>query len=347
MHSLSELQKYQPHAVETLRTALGAGRLHHALVFAGPSESRGLPLAKALAASLLCESPSAHDACGQCDSCQNFSKDVHSDLFTLKSSVNPDYKGKNPESQALEIRIGDVRAVQAHLSMRSRAEGYKIVLIEGIDTMRIEAQNAFLKTLEEPPGATIFLMTAVHWRRLLPTIRSRSQRLNMTPISHSRAQQILAEAGIPLELSGILAAIVGADVEEAESLLEQGAQETITAVANILQADSSDFELLELAADLSSTKMTTDLALTCVEIFVRDGLAKRHHADTHVLSHGLSSQLLDQQNGLSLTQATETLRDLRRIQAYNPNKTMVLERAFFAARGQKTRDTMLNSNHDR
>jgi DNA polymerase-3 subunit delta' len=130
-------------------------RLTHAYLFHGPKDTGKFTVASVLAKILLCP----NNLCHQCKSCQLVKAGTHPDLIVM-----PD----NGES----VKIDDVRALIRKTNLTSQG-GRRIVLIEGLERMPVEAQNSFLKTLEEPPGKTVFLMTATQVKKILPTILSR------------------------------------------------------------------------------------------------------------------------------------------------------------------------------
>ena len=165
-----------------LCSALGKAKLHdrlaHAYLVVSSKSDYRLEFPALLAALRVCTSPEKDGSpCMECEVC----KQVLNGLY-------PDYHVLAPTSKAREIVIGkDASEVdtlrhfeaQFHLSSVSLS-GWKLGISQDADTMNESAQNAFLKTLEEPPGKCLFILTTARANALLPTIRSRCQRLALT-----------------------------------------------------------------------------------------------------------------------------------------------------------------------
>jgi DNA polymerase III delta' subunit len=173
------------HAASQLRSALSAGRLPHAYLFSGPSLAPQLAAALHLAAAINCErhgAPGATPAaaaedipCGQCDACHKIDHGIHPDLVTLQR-----------EGAAQMIPIETVRQVIVRLGMPPHEAAVRVFLVEEAAALAGPSANALLKTLEEPPRRTLFLLCTVAPDGLLPTIRSRCQRVRFgdaAPIS--------------------------------------------------------------------------------------------------------------------------------------------------------------------
>ena len=143
------------------------GNLPHALLFSGSEGLGKAVLAKALAHSLLCQSPSAEGvACGQCHGCGLLSAGTHPDLMQLE-----------PEEAGKAIPIDTIRGVSGFLALKSQYGGRQIVIINPAEAMNRFAANSLLKTLEEPTPDTLLILITSQPSLLLPTIRSRCQRV--------------------------------------------------------------------------------------------------------------------------------------------------------------------------
>jgi DNA polymerase-3 subunit delta' len=153
----------QSSAVEFLRQSLKKGRTVHAYLFAGPDGvGKGL-CAHVLAQALNCRRQDG-DACGECPSCRAMERASHPDVHIF---VPRGVKGG--------IVIGQIRQVD-HLSwLAPQMDGWKVIIIDGAETMDDAPANAFLKTLEEPPPRTMFVLLSAHPDRIMTTVRSRCQ----------------------------------------------------------------------------------------------------------------------------------------------------------------------------
>lgn len=128
-----------------------------------------------LARALLCEQTLAnHQACGKCSSCHLFALGTHPDFYSL----TPDEaEGETAARKLLQIKIEAVRQILEPLMQSSVRGGRKVVLINPAESMNIQAANALLKVLEEPPQSVVFILVSHSRDRLLPTIKSRCRQL--------------------------------------------------------------------------------------------------------------------------------------------------------------------------
>jgi len=141
-----------------------AGRTQHAHAYLlhGPAGIGKRALAERLMALLLCQRPVAQNACGECKSC-----------LLLKAGSHPDNYILEPEEADKAIKVDQVRDLVSFVVQTAQLGGRKVVLIEPVESMNINAANALLKSLEEPSGDTVLLLVSHQPSRLLPTIKSR------------------------------------------------------------------------------------------------------------------------------------------------------------------------------
>jgi DNA polymerase-3 subunit delta' len=153
-----------------LRSALLAERLHHAYLFVGPDGVGKRTTAVALAKAIHCEE-SINNFCGICVNCTRISDGNH-----------PDFRLIQPLPDKKEISIQQIRELERELNYRSFTGKRKIALIDPATLMNLSAQNALLKTLEEPPENSLIVLIAPNSGALLPTVRSRCVRLSFAPL---------------------------------------------------------------------------------------------------------------------------------------------------------------------
>ena len=158
-----------------LRTALSAERLHHAYLFVGPDGIGKRSAAIAIAKAIHCEE-AVNDFCGSCVNCARISDGNHPDVRLIQ-----------PLPEKKEISIQQIRDLARDLNYRSFTGKRKIALIDPATLMNLSAQNALLKTLEEPPENSWIVLIAPNSGGLLPTVRSRCVRLSFAPL---RRQQV-------------------------------------------------------------------------------------------------------------------------------------------------------------
>ncbi len=317
MRSLAELESTQPHAVAVLRAALGGGRRHHAYVLAGPEHEVARDVARAVAAALVCEAPSDAGGCGACGGCRKLAAGNHPDVSTIV-----------PSERGL-IGIEAVRDVIGRLGLHASLAKTKVVLIERADTMNPQAQNALLKTLEEPPGATCFLLTAAREKALLPTIRSRTQTLRLAAADRLHAYRALVAAGLEEGVARALGPLVGTDLEAAQAQAPL-AKEVLEGIEAFLAAGADPARVARIAADLGGDKEHADLALALLEVSVRDALAHEHGAAGEALYAGAALATCSR---AALTRTAARLQELRRLGAYNLNRTLALETVLLTLAG--------------
>src|SRR5438105_3193721 len=140
----------QKQAVEWLQRAYEANRLPHGMIFAGPVGVGKVTTAAALAALLLCEHPKINDSCGQCDSCRVLAAGNHPDFRVITKELIRQHD-KTGESKAVEFSIKVIRPELVDRAGRKSVLGRaKVFVIEQAELLTAGAQNAMLKTLEEP-----------------------------------------------------------------------------------------------------------------------------------------------------------------------------------------------------
>ena len=206
MH-ISDLVGHSPMLEQTMRSAR-AGRIVHALLFVGPRGTGKRSAAGLLARTLLCSGENA--PCGVCPACRQFLSGNH-----------PDVRVVSPEKRS--IGVDDIRGLIDYLALRPYEGGKHIAIIEEADKMTTSAQNALLKTLETPPGDTVFFLITDAPSALLPTILSRCQSLRFNGLSADLCAEALRRKGVaPPERAELLAELSQGSVGRA---LEIGANE--------------------------------------------------------------------------------------------------------------------------
>ncbi|MGH7793329.1 MAG: DNA polymerase III subunit delta' [Candidatus Binatia bacterium] len=163
----------------TLRAALANQRLHHAYLFLGPEGVGKRTVARALVQAIHC-SELAGDYCGRCVNCASIIDGNHADVRFI--ALLPDKK---------EISIQQIRELERELRFRSFGGKRKIAIVDPAALMNAAAQNALLKTLEEPPANSLIILIAPNAGGLLPTLRSRCLRLSFAPLPRAEVAAFL------------------------------------------------------------------------------------------------------------------------------------------------------------
>jgi DNA polymerase III subunit delta' len=146
----------------------------------------------------------AVEPCGECAQCDRIARGIHSDVITV--SIPPPEPN---EPVHKEISVDQVREVERAAALAPFEGRTRVVIIDPADAMSIGAQNAFLKTLEEPPPNTTFVLIATREDRLLETVRSRCRRVEFTLVPLGEIEAALRERGMDSERARLLARLAG------------------------------------------------------------------------------------------------------------------------------------------
>lgn len=186
-------------AVELLSRQLAQEHVAHAYLFIGPPQVGKGTLARWFAQALLCQGQGTVP-CGRCAACRQVAAGVHPDLRSLNLEVQAG--GRRT------LGIEAVRELRAGIAERPFVGRRKVYLIEDAETMTIEAANALLKTLEEPPPFAVLLLVALSDHLLPPTVVSRCQVLSLRPLSQGAIKEaLIAHWGAEEAQAGLLAAL--------------------------------------------------------------------------------------------------------------------------------------------
>lgn len=259
---LSEV-RHQERAVSILRRALRSGRTHHAYLFEGPAGVGKELAARALAAQLLCEDDQRAvdaDACGRCPACRVFAAGNHPDFHLIHRGLHklhPEPKIRRQKGLFLVIDV--VRHFLIEPATMKPTQGRRrVFVIRDAERMNDEAQNALLKTLEEPPGTACLILVTSSADRLLPTIRSRCQRIpfGLLPTTFV-ARELQSRAGLdPTDaraLAGLADGRLGVALQWHAFDLLATLSDVNTCLARVPDADLETFgkTLVALATELA------------------------------------------------------------------------------------------------
>jgi DNA polymerase-3 subunit delta' len=248
--SSSDIYPWQEQAWTQLQQM--RARLPHAILFYGPAGIGKADFIEAFARSLLCEDvrPDGH-ACGACASCGWFVQGNHPDYRRVRpeamedeapagdgeEGADSDKKSKSTKTASKDIKIEQIRALSDFMNISTHRQGLRVVVLYPAEALNMPSSNALLKTLEEPPPGTVFLLASNGLDRLLPTILSRCRKFALPTPEHAQALAWLEAQGVQdadgwlREQGGApLAALVQAESgsrEELDSLLQILAQPSI------------------------------------------------------------------------------------------------------------------------
>ena len=166
-----------------LQNAIANGKVSHAYIFDGPRQSGKGMLAGAFAQALLCEEHGT-DGCGRCRSCRQAESGSHPDIIRV-THEKPNTISVNDIREQVN---GTILTKPYNLSSR-----FKVYIIDEAEKMNEQAQNALLKTLEEPPAHAVILLLSANASSFLPTIRSRCVTLSLRPAADAQIRALLMQ----------------------------------------------------------------------------------------------------------------------------------------------------------
>ncbi|MBN1161389.1 MAG: AAA family ATPase [Dehalococcoidales bacterium] len=191
----------QERAVSLLKHGLESNRLSHAYLFIGPPHVGKMTLALSLAQALNCETEDR--PCLECDSCRKIAAGSHSDVQVIGLDYNED-----EDAERKQIRNVQIDGILHDASLPPFEGKNKVFIIDGAELMSAGAANRLLKTLEEPEANVTFILLATDENRLMQTIVSRCQRIELQPMSIAEETQALTEkSGIEPEQARLLAGL--------------------------------------------------------------------------------------------------------------------------------------------
>src|SRR3954462_12582469 len=154
----------QEHVVRTLRNAIEQDKVHHAYLFVGSRGTGKTSMAKILAASLNCVHGPTVSPCGTCESCRAIAEASSLDVIEMDAASN--------------TSVDDIRALRERVAFAPVSGRHKVYILDEAHMLSTAAWNAFLKTLEEPPPNTIFVLATTEANKVLPTVVDRCHRFD-------------------------------------------------------------------------------------------------------------------------------------------------------------------------
>ena len=269
-----KVQEFEGHGpeIEHLLRSARAGRLVHAYLLCGARGCGKRTLARLLAQALFCEAAEEERPCGVCPACKRFLSGNHPDARTLAP------KGRS-------IGVDDVRELMDYLSRRPYEGRWHVAIIERADKMTPSAQNALLKTLEEPPADTVFFLLTDTPGALLSTVRSRLRMVRVAPLTREACAAALVRRGVDARRAQRLAGLAHGSVGRALELqADEGFEALLARVLDSLAALRGTSAVAEAAAPFYEERERQEDLLMIFEAIGRDRMALQNGVEPEALA---------------------------------------------------------------
>lgn len=265
----------QEHIKAHFQKAITNHNISHAYILSGESGMGHKSLAEAFALSLLCESGKVNP-CLTCHSCKQVLSGNHPDLIYVTH--------EKPAS----IGVDDVRKqINDTIVIRPYSSDYKIYIVDEAEKMTVQAQNALLKTIEEPPSYAIIILLTTNQDIFLPTILSRCIQMKLKPLKDSVIRDyLITDLGVPEAKADIYAAFARGNMGRAVRIagseeFKQMYEEIIRMLRNIREMDIS--MLLNFIKKMKEDNMDLFECLDFMQIWYRDALMFKVTKDANLL----------------------------------------------------------------
>jgi len=234
----------QEHVVRTLRNAVEQGKVHHAYLFVGSRGTGKTSMAKMLAACMNCIHGPTIEPCGQCESCVSIASATSLDVIEMDAASNNS--------------VDDIRELRESVQFAPVSGRSKVYILDEAHMLSSQAWNAFLKTLEEPPPDTIFVLATTEAQKVLPTVVDRCHRFDFARPTVEQIATVVTRVATAEEIEiapdavALLARHATGSFRDALGTLEQLVTYTGTSVATddvLAVLGVADSELLFDALD--------------------------------------------------------------------------------------------------
>ena len=307
--------------IEYMRNVIKDGRVPHAYLFSGPEGTGKSVLAGIFAKALQCEEGGT-DPCGKCRSCLQADTGNHPDIIWVRGSKEG------------IIGVDDIREkVNDDIVIRPYSSRYKIYIIEDADTMTPGAQNALLKTIEEPPSYGILMLLAKNKDSLLATVRSRCVLLSMRPVDDKSVRDFLvAHYGLSEDDAASAAAYAGGSIGRAVKLIgNEDYQEIRRRVLKLVRdiGETEIWELKDAIKEITAYNISLPDIIDMMMIWYRDVLMLKVSNDPGLLSYRDEYRYMKQKrNTMSYAQLDGVIEAMEKAKArlrVNVDQNVVME----------------------
>ncbi len=270
----------------SLKRAVKDDLVANAYIFYGPKGSGKSMAAEIFAKALNCKGEGVEKPCDNCTSCKKSESGNHPNIDIIKPS-------------GASIKIKQIREVITKVSKKPFESGYKVLIIDESEKMTQDAQDAFLKTLEEPPANTVFVLLAENQNSLLPTVVSRCQVFNLKKVSTQQIESYLMEKfSYDLDQISFAANTANGIIGRAiEMLNDQELQKLRKLHVNFVSClnNGSYTELTAAASELAASKEDVVILLNFMLSWHRDILIIRQGCEEQLLVNSDNVDIIKRQ----------------------------------------------------
>lgn len=312
---------------EYFKRAIEQGKLSHSYLFEGQSGVGKRTFAVELAKKLLCENPTKGEPCNECNSCTTVDCGSHPDLITI-------------EKDGKTIKVETVREkLVKELSIKPFKGNKKIVIIDGADAMGVEAQNAILKSIEEPPSYALIILVCENAAKLLSTIHSRCITIRFNPLHSNDIHSYFSQMNVPAENISLLESLGEGSIGKIKKMLEDETfweirKESISYLERLREADL--VETLELSKEISkqddggekNTEKVVPQILTFWLLWYRDLMIIKAQPQHSIYYEDHKNEILADVERLNVSQVKSIIELIQLSQSYlnrNVSKQFVLD----------------------
>jgi len=307
--------------IEYFKRTIESKNISHSYLIEGTYGIGKKLLAKTFAKTLFCEEEGVTEPCNKCTSC-----------LMMETGNNPDYFEVIPTK--VSIGVDDIREqVVEKMEIKPYRSKYKIFIIPVADRMTIQAQNALLKTIEEPPNYGIVILLTENPGKIISTVHSRCARIRVLPLPTSSIEQYIRSKYDLIEQQvSLYADFSGGSIGQANSMIEDGKfwqlrQESVDYIINLEKANLID--LYDMVEELNKDRENLAQLLDFWMIWYRDMLMiKKFKTDEYIFYKDFKNQLLDRSKELSYNKINnnfyEVIRAKKRLNK-NVNTMLIIE----------------------
>lgn len=299
-----------------LSAAVDGGRFPHALLIEGPAGSGKKHLARLFAQAAVCTA--GPKPCGMCAQCRK-AETGHPDITLVQG-----------DGSAKSMGVDVIRNLREQASIVPNEAAHKVFILADADCMNVQAQNALLKILEEPPAYMLFVLTAQSRAAFLPTVQSRCVSVTLGGVTETEALSVLETRLSELPREELVSRVrlyggcIGAVLDSASDDRFIHTVEHITAIATAITA-STELTLMKATAPLEKDKPLTDAVLSGLKPVLRDALALAAGGTATIgVSPTAAKKLQAGMTRGQLLACLQVVEELQTARKFNMNQTLLI-----------------------